>query len=119
MLREDFGRENLDGEALDWAARRLAARPEPRKILLVLSDASPYDAATVAVHGRGYLESHLRQMIAALDASAIQLVAIGTTHRVGYYYRQAVILNRHDTVADTLFNQLGQRLTQTEPSRRP
>jgi cobaltochelatase CobT len=119
MLRADFGRENLDGEALDWAARRLAARPEPRKILLVLSDASPYDAATVAVHGRGYLETHLRQVIADIDASAIQLVAIGTSHRVGYYYRKAVVLHRHDTVADTLFAQLGELLSPSDPSRRP
>lgn len=119
MLRADFGRENLDGEALDWAARRLAARPEPRKILLVLSDAAPYDAATVAVHGRPYLEAHLRKVITDIEASAIQLVAIGTTHRVGYYYRKAVILSRHDTVADTLFNQLGQLLTPPESFRRP
>ena len=119
MLRADFGRENLDGEALDWAARRLAALPEPRKILLVLSDASPFDAATVAVHGRGYLETHLRQVITAIDASAIQLVAIGTSHRVGYYYRQAVVLNRNESVADTLFAQLGQLLSPSDPSRRP
>jgi cobaltochelatase CobT len=119
MLRADFGRENLDGEALDWAARRLVARPEPRKILLVLSDASPYDAATVVVHGRGYLETHLRQVIANIDASAIQLVAIGTSHRVGYYYRKAVVLHRHDTVADTLFAQLGELLSPSDPSRRP
>ena len=119
MLRADFGRENLDGEALDWAARRLLQRPEPRKILLVLSDAAPYDAATVAVHGRAYLESHLRDVIARIDASPIQLVAIGTTHTVGYYYRQALIINRTDTLADTLFAQLEHLLTSPDIDRRP
>lgn len=111
LLREGFGRENFDGEALDWAARRLAMRPEPRKILLVLSDAAPYDAATVAVQGRSYLESHLRKVIARIEASPIQLVAIGPTHALGYYYRQALILRAGDSVADTLFNQLGHLLT--------
>jgi cobaltochelatase CobT len=119
MLRADFGRENLDGEALDWAARRLTKRPEPRKILLVLSDAAPYDAATVTVHGRAYLASHLRDVIARIDASPIQLVAIGTTHAVGYYYRQALIINRTDSLADTLFAQLEHLLTLPAIDRRP
>lgn len=111
LLRQDLGHENIDGEALDWAATRLAGRPEPRKILIVLSDGSPFDAATQQAHDRSYLENHLRQVIAALEASAIHLVAIGTGRDVGRFYRHAATVRRPDAVAEALFEQLGDLLT--------
>ena len=111
LLRQDLGHENIDGEALDWAATRLAGRPEPRKILIVLSDGSPFDAATQQAHDRSYLENHLRQVITALEASPIHLVAIGTGHDVGRFYRHAATVRRPDAVAEALFEQLGDLLT--------
>lgn len=111
LLRDGFGRENIDGEALDWAARRLAARPEPRKILIVLSDGSPYDAATRLAHDPLYLENHLRQIIAAVEASPIQLAAMGAGQDVGRFYKQALTLRRADAVPDILFEHLGDLLT--------
>ena len=41
MLRSDLPKENIDGEALEWAAQRLRSCPERRKILVVLSDGAP------------------------------------------------------------------------------
>ena len=41
MLREGLLKENIDGEALLWAYRRLLARPEHRRILMVISDGAP------------------------------------------------------------------------------
>lgn len=111
LLRDGLGKENIDGESLDWAARRLAGRREARKILIVLSDGSPYDAATTRVHGRAYLEDHLRQVIAAIEASPIHLVGIGAAHSVSRFYRSALILPRPDDVAQVLFEQLGELLT--------
>lgn len=111
LLREDLGRENIDGEALDWAARRLSCRPEPCKILIVLCDGAPYDEATVSANGRRFLEDHLHAVIAALDASPIQLAAIGAAHTVVRYYRQALIVDRADHVAAILFEHLGDLLT--------
>ncbi len=43
MLREGLLKENIDGEALLWAYRRLLARPEHRRILMVISDGAPVD----------------------------------------------------------------------------
>lgn len=114
LLREGFGRENIDGEALDWAARRLAERPEPRKILIVLSDGSPYDAATHLAHDRGYLEHHLRQVIATIEASPIHLAGIGAGQAVGRFYRQALTLRHPDDVAQALFEHLGELLTRPD-----
>jgi len=38
MMREGLLKENIDGEALDWAHRRLMARSEQRRILMMISD---------------------------------------------------------------------------------
>ena len=41
MMREGLLKENIDGEALAWAHRRLLARPEQRRILMMISDGAP------------------------------------------------------------------------------
>ena len=38
MMKEGLLKENIDGEALEWAHRRMISRPEVRKILMVISD---------------------------------------------------------------------------------
>jgi len=110
MLREGFGHENIDGEALHWAARRLASQPQPHKVLIVLSDGAPYDEATARANGRNYLENHLRTVIARIEASPMQLAAIGIGHDVGRYYRQAVTLRDPAAVAPVLFSRLAELL---------
>lgn len=111
LLREDLGRENIDGEALDWAARRLLARPEPRKLLVVLGDGAPYDAATAGANGRGFLESHLHRVVEALESMPLRLAAIGTGAGIGRFYGDALILRRPEDIADVLFDRLGDWLT--------
>ena len=111
MLREDFGHENIDGEALHWAARRLLRRPEPRKLLIVLSDGAPFDAATAHANGRAWLEDHLRQVIARIEDGAIHLLAIGTGQDVGRFYRHACVVRQPAQVPEVMFEQLGQLLT--------
>jgi len=118
LLREGFGYENIDGEALDWAARRLLRQPQMRKVLLVLSDGSPYDAATANANGRQYLENHLRAVIAEIEPSPIQLVAIGTGQEVGRFYRRAVTVRRAEAVAEVLFDCLGDLLTRPGAAER-
>ena len=43
MMKEGLLKENIDGEALEWAHRRLTGRPEARRILMVISDGAPVD----------------------------------------------------------------------------
>lgn len=111
LLREAFGNENVDGEALHWAAHRLAHRPQARKVLLVLCDGAPYDEDTAGANGREYLENHLRAVIAEIEASPIHLLAIGTGQEVGRFYRQALTVRKPDAVAEVLFERLGDLLT--------
>ena len=60
MMREGLLKENIDGEALDWAHKRLLARTEQRKILMMISDGAPVDDSTLSVNPGNYLERHLR-----------------------------------------------------------
>lgn len=111
MLRDGFGNENIDGESLHWAARRLLCRREPRKLLIVLSDGAPFDRATAEANGRGYLEHHLRQVIAGIEAGPVHLLAIGTGQDVSRFYRHACVVRHPEQVPDVMFEQLGELLT--------
>ena len=93
MLREGLLKENIDGEALLWAHNRLLARPEQRRILMVISDGAPVDDATLSANPGNYLEKHLRDVIAWIETySPVQLTAIGIGHDVTRYYRRAVTI---------------------------
>lgn len=93
MMREGLLKENIDGEALDWAHKRLLARPEQRKILMVISDGAPVDDSTLSVNAGSYLERHLRHVIAEIETrSPVELIAIGIGHDVTRYYRRAVTI---------------------------
>ncbi|KQP54963.1 cobaltochelatase subunit CobT [Methylobacterium sp. Leaf108] len=93
MMREGLLKENIDGEALDWAHKRLLARTEQRKILMVISDGAPVDDSTLSVNPGNYLERHLRWMIEDIETrSPVELLAIGIGHDVTRYYRRAVTI---------------------------
>ena len=86
-------KENIDGEALIWAHNRLLARPEQRRIMMVISDGAPVDDSTLSVNSGNYLEKHLRQVIADIEnRSPIELIAIGIGHDVTRYYQRAVTI---------------------------
>jgi len=90
MLREGLLKENIDGEALEWAHKRLVNRPEQRKILMVISDGAPVDDSTLSANPSHYLEKHLRDVIKMVEAQRqVELVAIGIGHDVTRYYRRA------------------------------
>jgi cobaltochelatase CobT len=93
MMREGLLKENIDGEALDWAHRRLLGRTESRRILMMISDGAPVDDSTLSVNAGNYLERHLRWVIDDIETrSPIELIAIGIGHDVTRYYRRAVTI---------------------------
>lgn len=107
MMREGLLKENIDGEALEWARKRLMARPEQRRILMVISDGAPVDDSTQSVNAGNYLEAHLRQVIEDIETrSPIQLVAVGIGHDVTRYYRRAVTLLDAEELAGALTDEL-------------
>jgi cobaltochelatase CobT len=107
MMREGLLKENIDGEALLWAHNRLIARPEERRILMVISDGAPVDDSTASANGGSYLERHLRQVIEWIERrSTVELIAIGIGHDVTRYYERAVTIMDADQLAGAMVEQL-------------
>jgi len=107
MMREGLLKENIDGEALLWAHRRLLARPEERRILMVISDGAPVDDSTASANGGTYLERHLRQVIGWIETkSSVELSAIGIGHDVTRYYSRAVTIMDAEQLGGALIEQL-------------
>ncbi len=107
MMKEGLLKENIDGEALEWAHRRLTARPEARRILMVISDGAPVDDSTLSVNPANYLEKHLRDVIAMIERRrAVQLIAIGIGHDVTRYYSRAVTITDVEQLAGAMTEQL-------------
>ena len=105
MMREGLLKENIDGEALLWAHDRLLARPEARRILMVISDGSPVDDSTQSANASLYLDKHLRGVIGWIEErSSVELLAIGIGHDVTRWYRKAL------TISDV--EQLGGAMTE-------
>ncbi len=109
MLREGILKENIDGEALAWAHERLMARPEQRRILMVISDGAPVDDATLSVNAGNYLEIHLRHVINYIETrSPVELVAIGIGHDVTRYYKRAVTIVDAEQLGGTMMEKLAE-----------
>ena len=107
MLREGLLKENIDGEALMWAYRRLLVRPEHRRILMVISDGAPVDDSTLSVNPGNYLEKHLREAIREIEGpNLVELIAIGIGHDVTRYYRRAVTIVDAEELGGTMMKKL-------------
>ncbi len=107
MLREGLLKENIDGEALQWAYKRLVSRPEHRRILMVISDGAPVDDSTLSVNPGNYLEKHLREVIREIEnRNLVELIAIGIGHDVTRYYRRAVTIVDAEELGGTMMSKL-------------
>ncbi|HLS58835.1 MAG TPA: cobaltochelatase subunit CobT [Paracoccaceae bacterium] len=107
MMKEGLLKENIDGEALEWAHRRLQNRPESRRILMVISDGAPVDDSTLSVNPATFLEKHLRDVIAMIERRrAVELIAIGIGHDVTRYYSRAVTITDVEQLAGAMTEQL-------------
>ncbi|WP_438991477.1 cobaltochelatase subunit CobT [Lentibacter sp.] len=118
MMKEGLLKENIDGEALEWAHRRMSRRTEARKILMVISDGAPVDDSTLSVNPANYLEKHLRDVIAMVEKKrAVELLAIGIGHDVTRYYNRAVTITDVEQLAGAMTEQLAS-LFDTDPRAR-
>ncbi|MDX8348374.1 cobaltochelatase subunit CobT [Cognatiyoonia sp. IB215446] len=118
MMKEGLLKENIDGEALEWAHRRLTVRQEQRKVLMVISDGAPVDDSTLSVNPANYLEKHLRDVIEMVEKrKAVELVAIGIGHDVTRYYERAVTITDVEQLAGAMTEQLAS-LFDSDPRKR-
>jgi cobalamin biosynthesis protein CobT len=93
--------DNVDGESVQIAARRLALRKEARKVLMVLSDGQP------AVVGYGDVNLHLRTVVQDIERSGIDVVGIGICDQsVRQFYKRAVVMNNVTDLPKTVMQEL-------------
>ena len=117
MMKEGLLKENIDGEALDWAHKRIIKREENRKILLVISDGAPVDDSTLSVNPANYLEKHLRYAINKIETTnRVQLLAIGIGHDVTRYYKKAVTITDAEQLAGAMTEQLADLFEEQKPT---
>ncbi|MFP3614852.1 cobalamin biosynthesis protein CobT [Paraburkholderia sp. SIMBA_050] len=107
IARIDCGHENPDGEALAWAATRLADHPAERRILMVFSDGYP----STGDGDPQVLRSDLRERVAAIGKRGIELVGIGVlTDAVEDFYPHNVVVSRLAELPSTVFSVLSAML---------
>ncbi len=107
MLKEGLLKENIDGEALLWAFKRIIKRKEERKILMIISDGAPVDDSTLSVNSGDYLEKHLKQTVKWIEENSnIEILAIGIGHDVSRYYKKAIKIADVQELGDVMINQL-------------
>ncbi|MGQ7845674.1 cobaltochelatase CobT-related protein [Granulosicoccus sp. 3-233] len=119
MMRKGLLKENIDGEALQWAHGRLLQRTEQRRILMMISDGAPIDDSTLSTNPGRFLEKHLRHVIAQIERQDdVELVAIGIGHDVRQYYSRATTIHDVAQLADVMTSQLVD-LFSTNRARQP
>ena len=121
MMKEGILKENIDGEALEWAYRRMLKRTEARRILMVISDGAPVDDSTLSVNSANYLEIHLKKVISMIESKdLVELIAVGIGHDVTRYYSDAVTITDIEQLAGTITEQLAALFERKlKKSRRP
>lgn len=118
MMREGLLKENIDGEALAWAHKRLLGRQEHRRILMMISDGAPVDDSTLSVNSGSYLELHLRQVIDEIEnRSPVELIAIGIGHDVTRYYKRAVTITDPTELAGAMTDKLVELFSETSTAK--
>ena len=107
MLKEGLLKENIDGEAINWAFSRLKKRKEERKILMVISDGAPVDDSTLSVNSGDFLEKHLKKVVKFIEEKTeIEVLAIGIGHDVSRYYNRAIKITDVNELGDVMISQL-------------
>ncbi len=107
MLKEGLLKENIDGEAINWAFSRLKKRKEERKILMVISDGAPVDDSTLSVNSGDFLEKHLKKIVKFIEEKTeIEVLAIGIGHDVSRYYNRAIKITDVNELGDVMISQL-------------
>ncbi|WP_158595970.1 cobaltochelatase CobT-related protein [Oleomonas cavernae] len=113
MLRPNLLKENVDGEAIEWAVDRLRACPKTRKILVVISDGAPVDDSTLASNDLEILDRHLRQTVSTVEASTdIKIAALGISFDVSRYYATCTTIRTPEDLGTAMIGLLEQVLVE-------
>ena len=103
LLYDSLLKENVDGEALLWAAGSLNALPEANKVVLVISDGAPVDDLTLQANGPDTLSDHLKSLVSDLTATTtFSVFAVGIDYDFSDYYDRFIMLRSTDELGEPL-----------------
>jgi cobaltochelatase CobT len=112
MFRPGLLKENIDGEAIEWAIGRLRSYPADRRVLVVLADGAPVDDATMLANGVPYLREHLMHVLADAKAEGdVEVAALGIGYDVSKYYSISERANTPSELGERLIALLERMLT--------
>ncbi len=107
LLKPDLFREGIDGEAVDWACERLLARPETRRILIVISDGCPADSATNLANDTYYLDNHLKEVVARRTREGqVEVLGLGVGLDLSPFYRRCLATDMAQALDTHLFDEI-------------
>lgn len=93
---------NVDGESIEIAARRLMARSETGKIMIVLSDGYP-----AASGDSGRLNTHLKEVVLQTTKLGVNVIGIGIqSDAVQKFYPKHVVINNVKELPATVIKEL-------------
>lgn len=99
----DTMRSNVDGECVRIAARRLLARREAGKVLMVLSDGMPASASPDS----GAVTQDLKDAVIEVEKAGIKVIGIGImSNAVERFYRKRVLVNNINDLPTTVIKEL-------------
>lgn len=118
LRKVDLFKEGIDGEALEWAASRLALQTSRRKELLVISDGCPMESSSQNANDPGFMENHLASVAAQIrKAGGIRLRGVGVGVDLTRFYPDHLQLDLAQGLSETTLQYVSQWLTKP-PSRR-
>ena len=96
LLHPAVLKENIDGEAVAWAAERMRRHETPGK-MIVCSDGAPIDDATLAVNEVDLLKDHLSHVLKdeasnGVDIEAVSISSGYGTHTSAYTVANEVVM---------------------------
>ena len=104
MMLDDYVlKENIDGEALLWAASRLEKCKQSQKIILHFSDGAPVDDSTLSSNPADILQKHMKAVVRELSMRpGYMLGGVGIDHDVQSYFLDSVALSSAEAISDEL-----------------
>lgn len=107
LLKTDLFREGIDGEAVQWACRRLDGRAEERRLLFVISDGCPMDGATNLANDVHYLDNHLKDVVLRQEqAGRVAVFGIGVGLDLSPYYARSQALDLSAPPGNGVFREI-------------
>ena len=112
LLKPDLFKEGVDGEAVEWACKRLTKQDAIRKVLVVISDGSPMDTATNLANDKFYLDNHLKEVVdQQQERGEIEIYGLGVGLDLSPFYKDCLALDLTQGLDNETFHEIFQLLS--------